>query len=246
MNCEWAAALTRYDCHPARGRNGESCLVIGTPFSLPDGSAINLCLVDQGSHILITDDGDTAFQLYSMGFDISHGARMASLREYAKANRLQLTASGELMSLVRPEHASYGFAQAVTGMIAISLWIADKLQEQPEEVDIVAELQPYVIARNPAAKFVPHPKVKGASRTLHEFDMQHGDDLIDIIGVNANSTGAAMRKAGDVQNGPFADGASPLIIVDDRQEPERAASEIGILSSVTRAMAATTLMHPRH
>lgn len=246
MNCEWAAALTRYDCHPAQGRNGEPCLVIGTPFTLPDGSAINLYLVDQGSHILITDNGDTVFQLPAMGLDIWHGARMNSLREYAQAHLLQLTEAGELRCLMRPEHAPIGFAKAVTGMIAVSLWIANRLQAEPLQVDLVAELQPYVIARDPGAAFEPHPKVRGASRSIHEFDMRHGKDLIDIIPANANSTGSAMRKAGDVQNGPFAGDASPLIIVDDRSDPERAASEIGILASVTRAMAASTLIRTLH
>lgn len=246
MNCEWAAALTKFDCQPVRGLGGESCLVIGTPFSLPDGSAINLYLIDQGSHILITDNGDTVFQLPSMGYDVWHGSRMNGLREFAQAHRLQLTPKGELVMLTRPEQAVLAFAQAMSGMIAVSNWLAEKLQTQPEEVDLVAELQPYIIARNPSAVFVPHPKVKGASRTIHEFDLRHGADLIDIIPANANSTGSAMRKAGDVQNGPFSPEASPLIIVDDRRDAVRAANEIGILASVTRAMAASSLLRTLH
>ncbi|RYD93884.1 MAG: hypothetical protein EOP50_10400, partial [Sphingobacteriales bacterium] len=34
--------MTRYDCRPVKGTDGGACLEIGTPFSLPDGSAINL------------------------------------------------------------------------------------------------------------------------------------------------------------------------------------------------------------
>ena len=55
-----------------------------------------------------------------------------------------------------------------------------------------------------------------------------------------------MRKAGDVQNGPFAGHYMPLIIVDDRKDPDRAASEIGILGSVTRAQAASELIRTIH
>jgi hypothetical protein len=181
-----------------------------------------------------------------MGYDIWHGSRMKGLREHAQAHRLQLTAKGELTMLARPEHAPAAFAQAMSGMIAVSAWIAERLQQRAEEVDLVAEMQPYIIARNPSATFVLHPKVKGASRTVHEFDMRHGGDLIDVIPANANSTGSAMRKAGDVQNGPFSPEASPLIIVDDRREPARAANEIGILASVTRAMAVSTLTRVLH
>jgi len=49
-----------------------------------------------------------------------------------------------------------------------------------------------------------------------------------------------MRKAGDVQNGPFAEIAMPLIIIDDRVEPDRALIEIGNLASVTRAFQSPT------
>jgi hypothetical protein len=73
--------------------------------------------------------------------------------------------------------------------------------------------------------------------------MQHGTDLIDVITAHPNATGAAMRKAGDVQNGGFAHGLSPLIIVDDRKDAEHATFEIGILGSITRAMSVSRLIY---
>lgn len=246
MNCEWAAALTRYDCRPVRGTDGSPCLEIGTPFSLPDGSAINVYLVESGSHLRITDNADTLFQLGGMGLDVWQGARMAGLREFVARHRMQLSEKGELFMLAKPEQAAAGLAMSITGLLAVSLWAADKLNEAAPDVDLVAELQPYIIARNPAAKFIPHPKVKGASRVVHTFDMQHGNDLIDVISANANASAHAMRKAGDVLNGPFGGAASPLIIVDDRPDPERAAAEIGILGSVTRAVAASSVMQALH
>ena len=112
--------------------------------------------------------------------------------------------------------------------------------------DIVAELEPYIIARAPDAAFKRNPQVKGASGSLHQFDFQHGTDLIDVISAHPTATGAAMRKAGDVQNGPFAEHLSPLIVVDDRTDPDRAMNEIGILGSVTRAMPASRLTQALH
>lgn len=246
MNCDWATALTRFDCRQVPTVNGATCLEIGTPFTLPDGSAINVYLVPDGTHLRISDNGDTLFQLPSMGLDIWQPARFSSLREFARSRKLHLTERGELFALAREEQAATGFAETLTGLIAVSLWVADKMGEREPETDLVAELEPYIIARNPAAPIKPHPKVRGASRTMHTFDLQHGNDLIDVLPANATATGGAMRKAGDVQNGPFAGPASPLFIVDDRRDPARAESEIAILGSMTRAMAATALMAPRH
>lgn len=246
MNCDWATNLTRFDCRPVPAVSGSVGLEIGTPFSLPDGSAINVYLLTEGSHIRISDNGDTLFQLPSMGLDIWQPARFNALREFARSRKLHLTERGELFALARPEHAAGGFATTLTGLIAVSQWAADKLGEREPETDLVAELEPYIVARNPALPLKLHPKVKGASRTVHTFDLQHGSDLIDVITANAIATGGAMRKAGDVQNGPYAGSAAPLFVVDDRRDPARAESEIAILGSMTRAMAASTLMAPRH
>ena len=247
LNCEWAQALTRYDCQPLIGLNGDACLEIGTSFSLPDGATISLYItqVAQG-HLKIGDNADTLFQLGGMGIDVWHPARFNSLRELLAKHKMQLGQKGDAFILASPEHAAHGFALAVTGLLALSNWASEVLNAELAPVDIVAELEPWVIARNPAAEYKRHPRVKGASNTEHTFDFQHGTDLIDIISPHPGATGSAMRKAGDIQNGPFAEHLSPLIIVDDRVDSERAMNEIGILGSVTRAMPASRLMQTTH
>lgn len=241
MNCEWAAALTRFDCRPMRTHSGDACLEIGTPFSIPGGHAINLYLVEEGSHIRISDNADTIMAMDAIGIDVS-SRRIGSFRDAAKRCNLTVTDSGEVMMLTRPEHAAAGFANAVSGMIMLSHWAAEQLRQEPKEHDLASELEPYIIARNPTATLTRHPKVMGASRAIHTFDLQHGKDLIDVISAHSNSTGSAMRKCGDIINGPFANGATPLIIVDDRKDRETAEREIGILASVTRAMAVSRLI----
>jgi hypothetical protein len=80
------------------------------------------------------------------------------------------------------------------------------------------------------------------SNTVHTFDFLHGQDLVDVVPPAPQSIGSVMRKVGDVLNGPFIEHMKPLIIVDDLSQPENAAHEIGILSSLTRAMPLTRLM----
>lgn len=246
MNCQWATALTRYDCRPVSSRSGAACLEIGTPFSLPDGSAINLYLIEEGTHLRVTDNADTLFQLGGMGLDVWHAKRMNTLRDIATQHKLTLTERGEIFTLAQPERAASGLAISITGLIAISLWAAEKLSRPAPEVELAAEIQPYIIARDPTARFEVAPKVLGASRTIHSFDFRHGQDLIDVINAHPNATGGAMRKVGDVQNGPFGGDASPLILVDDRRDPDRAQGEIGILASITRAMPVSRLIQTVH
>ncbi|OYQ41068.1 hypothetical protein CHU94_08125 [Rhodoferax sp. TH121] len=247
LNCDWAKSLTRYDCQTLTGLDGLPCLEIGTPFSMPDGAAINIYITQAGeSHIKVSDNADTLFHFGGLGLDVWQAARLNSLRDLLSRNKMQLGPKGEAFILAGSAHAANGFALAVTGLLALSSWAGDQLRIEAQPADIVAEIEPYVIARNPTAEFKRHPKVRGASSSEHMFDLRHGNDLIDIIAPDARSTGSAMRKAGDVQNGPFSDHLSPLIIVDDRLDAEKAMNEIGILGSVVRAMPASRLMQLAH
>lgn len=247
LNCDWAQALTRYDCQTLKALDGGPCLEIGTPFSLPDGSAINLYITQAGDGMLkISDNADTLFQLGGLGIDVWQGTRLAALRDLMARNRMVIGNQGEVYMLTKAAHAANGFALAITGLLALSAWAADTMQTQPQAVDMVAQVEPFIIARNPGAAYRKHPHIKGASRTDYVFDLQHGADLIDIIGPSAQATGAAMRKAGDIQNGPFAENLSPLFIVYDLTDSDRAMNEISILGSVTRAMPASRLMEPLH
>lgn len=247
LNCEWAQALTRYDCQTLKALDGGPCLEIGTPFSLPDGSAINLYITTAGDGMLkISDNADTLLQLGGMGLEVWQAARLAALRDLMQKHRMAIGKQGEVFILAQAAHAANGFALAITGLLALSAWAGEHLQAQPQTIDMLAELEPYIIARNPAAAYRRNPHVRGASNTDYAFDLQHGTDLIDIIGPSAQATGAAMRKAGDIQNGPFADDLSPLFVVYDLVDSERAMNEISILGSVARAMPASRLMQHVH
>lgn len=246
LNCDWASALTRYNCVSVRGKDGQSGLEIGTPFSLPDGTAINLYLMPSGSHVLISDNADTLIHLSGMGLDVWNAARFRALRERLFKHSLSLEQSGEIRALTTVREASLGFARAITGMLSICEWASDQMRVQHRERDLISEAEPYIIARNPRADFTRSPRVLGASRTEHYFDFQHGSDLIDVIAPSAQSTGGVMRKIGDVTNGPFAERLSPLVIVDDRFEPLRAEGEMGILASITRTQPFTSLARSVH
>ncbi|APW37135.1 hypothetical protein RD110_07945 [Rhodoferax koreense] len=247
LNCSWASALTRFDCQTIRALDGSPCLEIGTPFSLPDGSAINLYIHQVGQEMLkISDNADTLFQLGGMGLDVWQAARLNAVRDLMKRHKMAVGERGEVFLLAKHSHAASGFALAITGLLALSGWAANHMEIDAPEIDIVAQMEPYIIARDPNAVLKRRPHARGASSTDYTFDLQHGRDLIDVIPADPRSTGAAMRKAGDIQNGPFAEHLSPLIIVYDLVNSEKATNEISILGSMTRAMPASHLMATFH
>lgn len=246
LTCGWASTLTKYECRQVPGLDGQTGLEIGTPFSLPGGSAINMYVMPAGSHVLLSDNGDTLFQLNSLGLDVWHPARIRSLREAAAEHNLTVGEGGDIRVLAQPDHAAFAFARAITGILSIASWAAVQLSAEVKERDIVAEAEPYIIARNPTARLKLKPKIRGASQAEHAFDYQHGADLIDVIPPHPASTGSVMRKVGDVTNGPFAEHLTPLIIVDDREDPKRAQNEIGIIASIARAQTFTSLMRALH
>lgn len=247
VDCNWASALTRYDCRPVRGLSGADGLEIGTPFSRPDGSAINLYMMPLNqSHVEISDNGDTLAHLSGMGIDVWHSSRLRGLRDAVVGHSLTLDPRGDFRMIAQLQHSAIAFARAITALLAVNGWASEQMKIAVAERDLVSEAEPYIIARNANDILVRNPKVRGASRAEHTFDFRHGNDLIDVIAPTAQSTGGVMRKVGDVANGPFADPYSPLIIVDDRFDPVRAEKEMGILASMVRTESFSRLVQSSH
>jgi hypothetical protein len=246
LNCNWVRALTAYDCRPVRTKHGEAGLEVGTPFSLPGGAAVNVYLIETGNHIRLTDNADTLFQLGGLGLDVWGAGKHRALRDVSLKNGLAMGEDGDLFLLSNPQHAQWHFAKFVSGLLAVGTWARDQMAIEHPPRDLAAEAEPYLVAWRPTVELKRHVKVQGASRVRHQFDFQMGPDLIDVISAHPNATGGAMRKVGDVINGPYADAVKPLIILDDRTDPAQADSELRILSSFTRVMTFTRLQHPTH
>ncbi len=247
LNCEWAQALTRYDCKPVRGIRGEPGLRIGTPFSLPDGAAITLYLLEMSdNHVVISDNGDTFAHLSGLGLDLNHHSTVRVLRDVVKAHGITLGEEGDFKLLTQKSNAAWNFARSITALLDVAHWAREQMSNTRVEHDLLAEAEPYLMARNPMIQLQRRVHVRGASMVDHVFDFRHGNDLIDVISPSPQATGGAMRKVGDVINGPFADTVSPLIIVDDRTDPHKAENEIGILSALVRTQPFSSLMTLHH
>lgn len=246
LNCQWAAALTRYHCQPVNGLHGEAGLEIATPFAAPNGCPVTLYLMPLHDHVLISDNGDTLFAIGGDGLNVYNGNRLAALRRIAEDFDVTLTEDGDFRTLATPETASFAFARCTAALLAVCRWAEIQLNKAPHKVDLLAEIEPFIIARQPLETLHRNWKVEGASNTRYVFDFKQGTDLIDVITPRAVTTGMTMRKIGDVLNGPFLEGLSPLVVVDDRFDPVRAFPEMQIISSICRVQPVTALMATKH
>jgi hypothetical protein len=184
--------------------------------------------------------------LSGMGIDVWKPARMRALREELVTHHLTLTDEGDFRLVSTIEKSAWNFANAITALLAVNHWAHQQMKATPAERDLPAEAEPYIIARNPNLYFEKNPRVRGASRTEHRFDFQHGDDLIDVINPHPVSTGMSLRKIGDILNGPFAGDRTPLVIVDDRFDPLKAESEMGMISATARTQPFSSLIRSLH
>jgi hypothetical protein len=239
MNCDWLKAASAFNCVPVRGLHNESGIEIGTPFSYADGTAIVLYAMDEGDRILLSDNGDMLAHLEASG--IQAGRRIGTLRERVTRFGLTLTDKGDVRALVPAEQGPHLLATAISAMLSVAEWEREQFGLNEQTQNLADEAEILLREWKPGASLERRPKIKGQSKREHTFAFLLADEFIDVISPNHTATGATMRKAGDVKNSPYLAGREIRVIIDDRQDPDRANVERQILGSMVKAMTLTRL-----
>ncbi|MCL4664463.1 DUF1828 domain-containing protein [Burkholderia multivorans] len=241
IDCAWLHKRLAYDCRAVKTVNGERAFEIGTPFSFADGSAITFYVVEQGTHSLISDNGDTLFHLSSTGIDPFHGRRLSAIRSLLAQHGMTVEATGEIRAIGQIENTSALVAAYITGMLALieqeRAWAGI-----PESVNNLAdEVEHYLRILKPDQPITRNPKVKGISNHEYVFQFMWGDELVDVLSPSPQATGGLMRKLGDVLSAP---GESPKIrvVIDDRGDLMKAETEKQIIGSMASAMLYSSLI----
>ncbi|MBU3694073.1 MAG: DUF1828 domain-containing protein [Rhodocyclaceae bacterium] len=245
MNCDWLKQASSFDCVPIRGLHGEEGIEIGTPFSYADGSAIVLYALEQGDHILLSDNGEMLAHLEAVGLATSR-RRLSLLRERIAPFGLSLSETGEVRALVPSNQAAHLLAAAINSLLLVADWEREQLGVDEQTQNLADQAEILLREWKPGAALERHPKIKGQSKREHTFAFLLDGEYIDVIPANHTATGAAMRKAGDVKNSPYLGGRDIRVVIDDRREPERAAVEQQILGSLVKAMTLSRLQALAH
>jgi len=240
LNCAWLRQNLAYDCRPVRTVNGDPALEIGTPFSFADGTAIVFYLVEQGSHALLSDNGDTLSHLHSVGLDPFNRRRETAIRNILSPFGVALETSGEIRALGPVGHSQHMIATYISSLLALASqersWLGI-----PEPVNNFAdEVEHYLRLWKPTAEAIRNPKVLGISRHEYTFDFSFAGELIDVVTPSHQATGGLMRKLGDVLSAP-GERHKIRVVIDDREDFERAETEKQIIGSMASAMLFSSL-----
>jgi hypothetical protein len=230
MNCANLLGALGFSCH----RFPTGTLAVSTPFCFADGDVIHFYLDDFDSTVKISDNSDTLFHLSTVGLDISDRKKWRFLRQLAEAHGLQLEDTGELTG----RSQSTELPDLVRRYVGTLLKVVDYEREQrgmsDETEQYLAEVEFYLRAWHVDRNVVPHPQIVGMSGRLHTFDFEYGHQLVDAVRPNSNSTGSILRKAMDLADDENA--SRILVVMDDREDTERAQAETAILSRMVSVL----------
>lgn len=245
MNCAEIAAAMRLECTPMRGIHGEPVYEIGTPFSLPDGSALGLYVIDRGDFFELNDNADTMMNLSALGVDPWKNRRMSTLRNVTSPFGITINDDGALSLLARADALSFYLPRFIAGQLAVGSWVRDRLGVADEVVDFSDEVEIYLRSWRHNDSFSRNPEIPGISGQLYKFNFAVGNELIDAVSPRVRSTGSLMRKLGDVVNS--GSNYTFRVIVDDRMDPVRAGVEMQIIGALATAMPYSSLLnHVEH
>lgn len=235
MSCEHLAQRLGFECRALT----ESLISVATPFSFADGEAIGFYLDDQQPDIVVSDNGDTIFHLRGVGFDLSDRRRWKPIKQIAESHGFELLDSGEIRATANRESCSNLIARYISAMLDIANLEREQLG-LPEEIDrFVQEVEFYLHAWKPQASIIHSPSLKGMSGRMHSFNFEFDGMLVDAARPHSGKTGALLRKFADIS---LTGAVTPiLVIMDDRDDADRARVETDILTSMVSVMALSQL-----
>lgn len=233
-------------CHTVETVNGEKAICLQTNHLWIDKSPLSFYIIDLNSQIMITDDGETIFNLRLNGV-IGDKRSWSLVRDKINCTHsdIGLSENGEIIAIANKDKLNTLLSDYISAMCSLMHYeyemvgIPDRINKLAEEVEL------YLKAWKPQKKLTPNPKIKGISNHEYNFDFEIDNELILAINPTPNAVGAVMRKVGDVVSGSQLNGRKIMVIVDNRGDDlfnQKAIEEIKIISSLAKALPLTNLI----
>lgn len=211
-----------------------------TPFNFEGGEPIGLYLSEGNSIARVSDNANTIFHLRGIGLDVSDRRRWKWIASVVETFNMRLERTGEIVAEGSIESTSALISNYIGAMLALADAERDALYVAPESESYVDEVAGYLGLWRPNDRMVRSVLAKGHSGRDHLFHFKLGEELIDAAKPHSSRTGAILRKAADVQNSQSS--ASILVVMDDREDPERASAESDILSTLVSVLPMSRLV----
>jgi len=235
MNCDGLLQRLGFECRMVKN----SVIAVGTPFAFADGEPIGFYLYDAGDAISISDNADTLAHLAGVGMDISDKRTWRGIKQATDDHGLELRDTGEIAGKAAKNGETYLITRYMSAILSIVGQERELLGLTDEQSQYVSEVEMYLraITKTP---LILLPRVKGHSGNSHEFHFQRDGELVEAARPHGGRTGSILRKSLDVLNAGNV--KSILVVMDDREDPERAKVETDILATSVSVLAFTRLV----
>lgn len=244
MNCLDFSKATGMRCEPLPMRDGSQAIAILTPFSFFDGDGVTVYACAKAQQVEYFDDGACLDWLRTVGLNLDDNRhRWPSIRAAVERYGVVLDEDGGLTTVAPAANPATGFARMVSAQLAIDTWARDCVGK-PQSPHLLDEAALYLRAWRPTSALVvaPEASTRGITGKVHGFAFRKGNGFVDVIQPHQAASAAELRKLTDVRQLPENADLDIRVIVDDRRDPEAAAQEVQLLSSVARSWPMTRLI----
>lgn len=234
MICAHLSTLLGFDCFPLSEEG--SVALVQTPFKFEDGDALPVYVEVVDGQVRFFDDGATLRHFIGRGVRIENKKHATFLTNIASKHSAAFTESGEVETWAPMQNASAAFSAYLCSMLAIASWEKDQQGEDTDTSIFVEEVAMALRAWKPDASITLDPEYEGVSGRKYKLEFLLNGQPVAVTGAHANSVSALLHRLLDIHGRPVNDGFKPLVIIDDRSDPEAAKRESAIIQNVSTVM----------
>ena len=235
MNCDTLLLRLGFECRMVK----DTAIAVSTPFAFSDGEPISFYLHDAGDSVVISDNADTLAHLAGVGMDVADKRTWRGVKQAADEYGLELRDNGEIAGKAPKDRETSLITRYISAILAIVEQEREMLGLTDEQSQYIAEVEMYLKATT-QSPLVLLPTVKGHSGKPHQFHFQRDGELVEAARPHGGRTGSILRKSLDVLNAGNVN--KILVVMDDREDPDRAKVETDILSTSVSVLPFTRLM----
>lgn len=234
MICDQLTTLLGFDCFPL-SEDGSVALV-QTPFKFEDGDSLPVFVELTEGQVRFFDDGATLRHFIGRGVRIENKKHATFLINAASKHSATFTEAGEIETWASVKEADRAFSAFLCSLLSVVAWEKDQQGEDTDTSVFLEEVAMALRAWKPKASITPEPDFEGVSGRKYTLDFLLDGQPVAVTGAHANSVSAVLHRLLDIHGNPRASEFKPLVIIDDRSDPEAAKREAAIMQSVSTVM----------
>lgn len=239
MICEQLTDLLGFDCMPLT--EGGQVALVHTPFTFEDGDSLPVFIELVDGQIRFFDDGATLRHFIGRGVKIENRKHTTFLTNIATAHKASFSDTGEIEAWSSVQAAPVAFSRFLASMLAIAAWEKSQEGEDTDTSIFVQEVAIALKAWKPKSELSFEPPFEGITKKSYKLDFLLDGRPVVAVGSHPNSVSSLLHKLVDIHNLPENRGFDPLVVIDDRRDPEAADKEAKVIQSLATVMPFSSL-----